>query len=83
VNASPAIASVVDRGGPAFRSTPKSTLPLPVPVAPAVIRNHGAAGSDVAVHAQPAGAMTSTEAAPPAAGMFAEPLDSANVQPAD
>jgi len=68
VNVWPPIVSVPVRSGPAFAPALNSTLPLPVPLAPAVIVSHGS--FLVAVHVQPAGAVTAIGGVdgPPAAG---------------
>jgi hypothetical protein len=68
VNVCPPIVSVPVRSGLLFTATLNATLPLPVPVAPAVIVSHGTAL--VAVQLQVAAAVTAIGGvdAPPAAG---------------
>jgi hypothetical protein len=82
LNVCPAIVSVADRAAPAFGSAVNSTRPLPLPLDPAVMRTHDAAGSAVAVQPHPEAAVTSTAPEPPAGGMFAELALNANEQPA-
>jgi hypothetical protein len=67
VNVFPAIVSVALRAAPVFALTEKLTVPLPVPFAPSVIEIHDA--SSVAVHAQPAPAVTVTLPVPPLAAI--------------
>jgi hypothetical protein len=62
-NVSPAIVNVVVRVAPLFAATWKATVPLPLPLPPAVIEAHGVELE--AVHEQPAGAATPTLPAPP------------------
>jgi hypothetical protein len=63
----PATVIVPVRAGPVLAATEKLTVPLPVPVAPAVMVIQ--ASLLVAVQAQPAAAVTLVEPAPPAAAM--------------
>ena len=64
----PAIEMDPVRSGPVFAATVNATVPLPVPLAPAVIVIH--VSDRVAVHAQPAGLVTPMGvAAPPAAAI--------------
>jgi len=66
-NVSPAINSAVVRADPVLAATENVTLPPAAPLAPAVIVTHG---SDfVAVHAQPARAVTTAVRVPPEAGI--------------
>lgn len=58
VNVWPATVIVPVRAAPVFAATLKVTLPLPLPVAPAVIAIHEALL--VAVHPQPLPAVTAT-----------------------
>jgi hypothetical protein len=65
VSSSPPIVTVPLRAAPVFAATFRVTLPLPIPLAPALTVIQDA--FDVAVHAQPAGAVTMIGApAPPA-----------------
>ena len=76
----PATVIVPDRLAPVFAATDSATLPLPVPLAPAVIEIHVA--FVVAVHAQPDPAVTvSGVAVPPDAAIDCAPGATANVQP--
>jgi hypothetical protein len=68
VNVWPAIVSVPVRDAPVFAPTVKPTGPLPVPDAPELTTIHDA--FDVAVHAQPAAAVTVADPVPPAAPTF-------------
>jgi len=61
----PPTVSVALRAAPAFDSTVKATVPLPLPVAPDVIATKVALLD--AVHAHPAAAVTGTDPVPPAA----------------
>jgi hypothetical protein len=63
VNVCPAIVSVPERPGPLVDATVKFTVPFPVPPDPDVIVIHDSVR--VAVHAQPAAAVTFTEPVPP------------------
>jgi hypothetical protein len=60
----PATVTLPVRAGPVVASTVKLTVPVPVPDAPAVTAIHESFA--LAVHVQPAGAVTATEAGPPA-----------------
>ena len=61
----PATVSVALRAAPAFGSTVKATVPLPLPVAPDVIARKVALL--VAVHAHPVAVVTGTDPVPPVA----------------
>jgi hypothetical protein len=63
VNVCPAIVIVPDRPGPSVDATVKFTVPFPFPFAPEVMVIHDC--PLVAVHAQPAPAVTATEPVPP------------------
>src|SRR5207302_1489234 len=65
VNVCPAAVSLVARAAPVFAATLYSTVPLPVPDAPALIVIHGTL--DAAVQAQAGPAVTATVAVAPAA----------------
>jgi uncharacterized membrane protein len=75
----PATVMVPVRAGPVLAATEKLTVPLPVPVAPAVMVIQ--ASLLVAVQAQPAAAVTLVEPAPPAAAMVWLAGLMENVQP--
>jgi len=62
----PAIVIVPERPGPLVEATVKLTVPFPLPPDPELIVIHGCAL--VAVHAQPAPAVTVTDPVPPDAG---------------
>lgn len=60
MNIRPPIVNTADRAvEPVFAATAYLTVPFPVPLAPNVIVNHEA--EDVAVHAQPAVAVTAID----------------------
>jgi hypothetical protein len=70
VNVRPPIDAVPVRATPVLAAADTVTLPLPVPLAPAVIVSHDAL--EVAVHAHDeADAVTATAAVPPSAAMVA------------
>jgi hypothetical protein len=77
VNVRPAIASVPDRPGPFVDATVKLTVPLPLPLPPAVIEIHGALL--LALQAQPPGAVTETPPLPPAGATDCDSGDIAKV----
>jgi hypothetical protein len=66
--------SVPDRGSPVLACTLYPTVPLPVPLDPAVMPIH--ATLLVAVQPQPPAAVTSTVPVPPFAGTFWLDVDS-------
>lgn len=76
----PAIVSVEVRDAPGFGSTMNCTVPLPVPLVPAVIRAHGSGAEALHVHALPAD--TDTLPVPPAAGIVTVVALSEYEQPA-
>ena len=65
---SPIVSVAVRAGGVVDAAAVIVTVPLPDPLAPLVMVNHGALL--VAVQLQPAGAVTAIEAEPPAAGII-------------
>jgi hypothetical protein len=79
VNVWPAIVIVPDRWPPAVAGALYCTVPLPVPLAPELIVSHEALL--VAVHEQPAPAVTATVPAHPADGMLAVVGEIEYVQP--
>jgi hypothetical protein len=79
VNVCPAIVIVPDRPGPFVEATVKFTVPLPVPLAPAVIVIHDC--ELAAVHAQPPPAVTVTDPLPPAGATDCESGEIENVHP--
>jgi len=79
VNVCPAIVIVPDRPGPSVDATVKLTAPFPFPFAPDVMVIHDC--PLVAVHAQPAPAVTVTEPVPPEEATVWESGEMANVHP--
>jgi len=79
VNVCPAIDMVPDRDGPFVDATVKFTVPFPFPLEPDVIVIHGC--PLVAVHAQPAPAVTVTDPVPPDEATDCESGAMANVHP--
>ena len=69
VNVWPPTTMLSVRDAPVFAAAVNATVPLPLPLAPAVMVIHDA--PVVAVHVHPAGAVTLKEPVPPAAGMVA------------
>src|SRR6266550_5410810 len=79
VTVRPPMVIVPDRVDPVVAATANVTVPAPLPLAPAVMVIHGALL--VAVHAQPAPAVTETVPLPPEEGTVCVSGDTANVQP--